>query len=185
MASSPAGVAYVFDRATDTYDDIGVPWFQPIAQGLVDELAVQPGERVLDVGCGRGAALLPLGRAAGPTGHVLGIDLAPRMVERTARDVRGMPHVEVRIADASDPGLLPSSYDVVGCGRRRCSAQQLLRCGHQCWSGPAQRQSPCGPRYSTRCTSSSSSSVAAQARAAGWSSNSPSAMTSPMPFKNR
>jgi len=113
MASSPAGVAGVFGRAADTYDDVGVPWFQPIAQGLVDELAVQPGERVLDVGCGRGAALLPLGRAAGPTGRVLGIDLAPQMVERTARDVRGMPHVEVRIADASDPGLLPSSYDVV------------------------------------------------------------------------
>jgi len=32
MASSPAGVAGVFDRAADTYDDIGVPWFQPIAQ---------------------------------------------------------------------------------------------------------------------------------------------------------
>lgn len=113
MASTPAGIAGVFDRAADTYDAVGVPWFRPIAQGLVDELAVQPGERVLDVGCGRGAALLPLARAAGPDGAVLGIDLSPRMVERTAHDVRDMPQVKVRIADASALDLPPASYDVV------------------------------------------------------------------------
>ncbi len=107
------GIAGVFDRAADTYDDVGVPWFRPIAQGLVDELDVKPGECVLDVGCGRGAALIPLARAAGPTGRVLGIDLAPRMVELTAQDVRDLPQVEVRVADASAPGLQPSSYDVV------------------------------------------------------------------------
>jgi len=111
--SSPAGSAGVFDRVADTYDDVGVPWFQPIAQGLVDELSVRPGERVLDVGCGRGAALVPLARAAGPSGTVLGIDLAPRMVERTAHDVRDLPQVEVRVADATAPGLPPASYDAV------------------------------------------------------------------------
>ena len=36
--SSPAGIAGVFDRAADTYDAVGVPWFGPIAQGLVEEL---------------------------------------------------------------------------------------------------------------------------------------------------
>ncbi|CAA9310725.1 MAG: hypothetical protein AVDCRST_MAG16-123, partial [uncultured Frankineae bacterium] len=39
--TSPPGVAGVFDRAADTYDAIGVPWFGPIAQGLVEELDVQ------------------------------------------------------------------------------------------------------------------------------------------------
>jgi ubiquinone/menaquinone biosynthesis C-methylase UbiE len=111
--ASPAGIAGVFDRAADTYDDVGVPWFQPIAQGLVDELAVQPGERVLDVGCGRGAGLVPLARAAGPTGSVLGIDLAPRMVERAAQAVVGMPQTEVRVGDALEPGLPAESFDVV------------------------------------------------------------------------
>lgn len=111
--ASPEGIAGVFDRAADSYDDIGVPWFGPIAAGLVEELAVRPGERVLDVGCGRGAALVPLARAAGPGGHVLGIDLAPRMVELTARDVRDLPQVEVRVADARLPRLPAASYDVV------------------------------------------------------------------------
>ena len=106
-------VAGVFDRAADTYDDVGVPWFGPIADGLVDELAVQPGERVLDIGCGRGAALRPLAEATGPTGSALGIDLAPRMVERTRDDLGGLPQVEVRVADATAPGLPPGSFDVV------------------------------------------------------------------------
>jgi SAM-dependent methyltransferase len=113
MASTPTGVAAVFDRAAETYDAVGVPWFQPIAAGLVAELAVRPGERVLDIGCGRGAALIPLAAAAGPTGSVLGIDLAPRMVELTARDVRHLPQVTVQVADAASPQLPAASFDVI------------------------------------------------------------------------
>ena len=111
----PPGIAGVFDRAADSYDAVGVPWFAPIAQGLVEELAVRRGERVLDLGCGRGAALLPLARAAGPTGTALGLDLSPRMVELTARDARDLPQVEVRVGDASAPDVPAQAYAVVSC----------------------------------------------------------------------
>jgi ubiquinone/menaquinone biosynthesis C-methylase UbiE len=113
--TSPAGIAGVFDRAAGTYDAVGVPWFGPVAQGLVEELDVQPGERVLDLGCGRGAALLPLARAAGPTGSALGLGLAPRMVALTAQDARDLPQVEVRVGDASAPEVAEQAYDVVSC----------------------------------------------------------------------
>jgi len=112
--TAPQGIAGVFDRAADTYERVGVPWFEPIAADLVDELAVCPGERVLDVGCGRGAVLRPLAHATGPAGRALGIDLSPRMVELTATDLAALPQVEVRVADARDPGLTPGSFDVVG-----------------------------------------------------------------------
>ncbi len=113
MTGPARRIVDVFDRAADTYDDVGVPWFQPIAQGLVEELHVQPGERVLDVGCGRGAALVPLARATGPSGSVLGIDLSPRMIQLTSADVRALPQVQLMVADADSPGLAPGSFDVI------------------------------------------------------------------------
>jgi ubiquinone/menaquinone biosynthesis C-methylase UbiE len=109
----PQGIGGVFDRVADTYDAVGVPWFTPIAAGLVEELAVQPGEHVLDIGCGRGAALRPLALATGSDGRAVGIDIAPRMVELTARDLADLPQVEVLVGDAQSPGFAPASFDVV------------------------------------------------------------------------
>ncbi|WP_157803823.1 class I SAM-dependent methyltransferase [Luteimicrobium subarcticum] len=109
----PDGPAGVFDRVADTYDAVGVPWFGPIAAGLVDELAVRPGERVLDIGCGRGAALRPLALATGAAGRAVGIDLAPRMVELAARDLADLPQVDVRVGDARAPDVPYASFDVV------------------------------------------------------------------------
>lgn len=114
-ATRTAQVVAVFDRVADTYDNVGVPWFTPIGRGLVRELAPRPGERVLDVGCGRGAALFPLAEAVGPTGSVTGIDLAPRMVEATSAEVarRGLAQVDVRLMDAAAPDLPAAGYHLV------------------------------------------------------------------------
>lgn len=106
-------VAALFDRVADTYDAVGVEWFTPIAAGLVRQLAPAPGEHALDVGCGRGAATIPLADGVGRAGKVLGIDFAPRMVEATAADLAHLPQVEVRVADARSPGLPPASFDVL------------------------------------------------------------------------
>ena len=111
--TSPPGLAGVFDRAAATYDTVGVPFFRPIAEGLVDELAPRPGERALDVGCGRGAVLELLARRVGPSGRAVGIDLAPEMVRRTAADLADQAHVEVRVDDAQQPSLTPGSFDLV------------------------------------------------------------------------
>lgn len=59
----------LFDRVADTYDRVGVDLFQPIAARLVEEVAPMVGERAVDIGCGRGAALLPLASAVGPSGR--------------------------------------------------------------------------------------------------------------------
>lgn len=103
--SAPEGIAGVFDRAAATYDAVGVPWFGPIAEGLLAELDAQPGERALDLGCGRGAVTRPLAESVGPTGHVLALDLAPTMVALTAADLAGLPQVDVVVGDASAPAV--------------------------------------------------------------------------------
>ena len=102
-------VAGLFDRTSATYDNVGVDFFKPIARGLVSRLAPQPGEAALDIGCGRGAVLFPLADAVGPTGRVVGIDLAAGMVAATTADVAAAgdayAHVTVRSGDAQVPDL--------------------------------------------------------------------------------
>lgn len=113
-AEMSARVAGLFNRVADTYDAVGVPWFTPIAERLVAECSPRPGERALDLGTGRGAALWPLAAAVGPNGHVTALDLAEQMVAATRRDstARGLGTVTFLVADASHPNLPPASYDL-------------------------------------------------------------------------
>ncbi|CAN5336318.1 hypothetical protein BH11ACT1_BH11ACT1_17090 [soil metagenome] len=113
-AQRSAQVAATFDRVADTYDAVGVPWFTPIAQRLVAEVAPAPGERALDIGTGRGAALWALAGAVGATGHVTGLDLAPAMIDATRREAaeRGLTTVDLVVADAAAPDLPGDSFDL-------------------------------------------------------------------------
>jgi ubiquinone/menaquinone biosynthesis C-methylase UbiE len=106
-------VAAMFDRLAAGYDQTGVPYYAVIARGLVERLHVQPGERVLDVGAGRGAATFPLADAVGEGGRVDAIDVAPGMVEHLAADTAGLPQVHVALGDATDPPSVGAPYDVV------------------------------------------------------------------------
>ena len=76
------------------------------------------GDRVLDVGCGRGAALFPAAEAVGVTGSVAGIDLVAAMVAATAADItrRGVANASVRVGDAESPEFPDRSFDAVLAG---------------------------------------------------------------------
>jgi ubiquinone/menaquinone biosynthesis C-methylase UbiE len=113
MDERVAAVAQQFDGLSGTYDQTGVPYYTLIAGGLVDRLDVQPGERVLDVGAGRGAATFPLADAVGEGGRVDAIDIAPGMVEHLAADTAHLPQVTVTLDDAADPRPPGAPYDVV------------------------------------------------------------------------
>ena len=95
-----------------------------IREEAIAALALQPGETVLDAGCGTGWCLQRLARAVGDGGHVIGFDpspemlavahesrlsaaLAPRvqLIEATAQDVR-LP----RVVDAI---LFSYTHDVI------------------------------------------------------------------------
>jgi ubiquinone/menaquinone biosynthesis C-methylase UbiE len=93
------------------YDQAGVPYFGPIAAGLLEHLDVRPGARVADVGSGRGALTLPLAEAVGPEGHVDAVDQSGEMVRLLTETVADLPQVRVVQADATE--LPQPPYDVV------------------------------------------------------------------------
>jgi len=115
MNEKSEAVAGVFDRAATTYDNVGVEFFSTIGRLLVADADIRSGERVLDVGCGRGAVLFPAAERVAPEGSVTGIDLAPSMVALTARDAhdRGLDQVSVQRIDAQSPTFPDALYDVV------------------------------------------------------------------------
>src|ERR1700754_3794882 len=63
-------------------------------------LAVQPGERVLDVGSGPGYLLASIAEAVGPTGAAHGVDPSPAMNALAAARTGGMPWARIDDGDA-------------------------------------------------------------------------------------
>jgi len=106
----------LFDEAANAYDRVdGIDYFGPIADGLLEQLAPQAGERTLDVGCGSGALLVSLARSVAPNGRATGIDAAPSMVVRAREEAAAQSvKVEVLVGDAQAPDFPPESFDVVG-----------------------------------------------------------------------
>ncbi|MCO6008422.1 methyltransferase domain-containing protein [Actinoallomurus purpureus] len=108
-------VVETFHRAAPSYDRGGVEFFSPMGRRLVELAAPRATERVLDVGCGRGACLFPAAEVVGSSGKAVGIDIAPGMVEHVRREAleRGLGQVEVRLMDAERPEFEEASFDVV------------------------------------------------------------------------
>jgi ubiquinone/menaquinone biosynthesis C-methylase UbiE len=117
-AAQKAYIGRLFDRAAASYDRVGNALFPPAGAALVAAVALCPDDRVLDVGCGRGACLFPAAEAVGPTGSITGIDLAAAMVEATAVDItrRGVANASVRVGDAESPEFPDHSFDAVLAG---------------------------------------------------------------------
>lgn len=108
-------VAEVFDGAASAYDRLDVEFFTPMGRRLVQLAAPAPGERVLDVGCGRGACLFPAADRVGPAGRVVGIDIAPAMVAEAQQEAARLSasNVAVHVMDAENPDLPEGSFDLV------------------------------------------------------------------------
>ncbi|MFK0174690.1 class I SAM-dependent methyltransferase [Streptomyces xanthochromogenes] len=111
MAGDHAHVQEFFAaRAADW--DRKFPDDGPAFAAAVMEVALSPGDAVLDAGCGTGRALAPLREAVGPTGVVVGVDLTPEMLAQAVRAGRDRQAALLR-ADVARLPLASASVDVV------------------------------------------------------------------------
>ena len=68
----------------------------------IESLELQPGDTVLDVGCGTGLSFPLLAEAVGPAGHVIGVDASPQMLAVAQRRTKRLDTgVTLLCADAT------------------------------------------------------------------------------------
>jgi ubiquinone/menaquinone biosynthesis C-methylase UbiE len=110
-------VAEAFAGIAASYGS-GLPFFEVFGRDLIEAAAIVPGERVLDLACGRGACLRPAAEAVGASGFVLGVDLSPAMIELTDKELvrDGIANARVEVGDAEHLNLDGESFDAVTCG---------------------------------------------------------------------
>ncbi|MGN6575149.1 MAG: protein-L-isoaspartate O-methyltransferase family protein [Nocardioides sp.] len=72
---------------------------------LLELLEVEPGDRVLDVGCGSGWTTALLGHLVGPRGTVVGVEIVPELVEFGRANLAAVDLPWARI-EAADPDAL-------------------------------------------------------------------------------
>jgi ubiquinone/menaquinone biosynthesis C-methylase UbiE len=115
LRQAKAKAAVTYDAAADHFDDEPLAFWDRIGGRTVERLALPPGASVLDVGCGTGASALPAAQAVGSGGHVIGVDLSARLLERARAKAaaRGLTNVEFRIGDMMSSGYPDASFDAV------------------------------------------------------------------------
>src|SRR6202165_1997336 len=107
----------IFDRIAPEYDAAGPGCFAYFGRRLVQEVGVEPGQRVLDVASGGGAVWFATAEQVGPTGTVVGIGLAEGMVQATNDEAsrRGLG-APVRVMDAERLDFPEAAFSRVLCG---------------------------------------------------------------------
>jgi ubiquinone/menaquinone biosynthesis C-methylase UbiE len=110
-------VATTYNAAADHFDDDPLAFWERFGRGTVDRLALRRGDAVLDVACGSGASALPAAERVGPTGKVLGVDLADRLLAlgRAKAAAQGLSQVEFRLGDMEQLEFAAESFQTVIC----------------------------------------------------------------------
>jgi len=88
---------------------------EPLGREALRALAPQPGERILDIGCGCGQSTLQLAERVGPGGEVVGIDISRPMLEvaRGRAVAVASDRVEFLEVDAQTGDLGRGRFDAV------------------------------------------------------------------------
>jgi SAM-dependent methyltransferase len=110
-------IAAAYNAAADRYAERAVSHRDYFGRRAVEIAGVHAGEYVLDVCCGAGGSALPAARLVGPTGRVIGADLAEAAIRHARERARaeGLANAEFRVADFDKVYFRPASFDAVIC----------------------------------------------------------------------
>lgn len=109
--------AELFTKVSKGFDQSGPQFFSYFGKVLADIAGINCGFTVLDVGCGRGASLIPAAKLVGNTGKVVGIDIAEGMITELEKDVEklNLKNIELITGDI-EQFEFSDRFDVILCG---------------------------------------------------------------------
>jgi ubiquinone/menaquinone biosynthesis C-methylase UbiE len=109
--------AHTYNAAADRFDAGPLSFWDRFGRRTVERLDLHAGARVLDVCCGSGASALPAAERVGPSGEVLGLDLADRLLElaRAKAGQRRLTNARFAIADLETLAPDLGDFDAVVC----------------------------------------------------------------------
>jgi len=86
---------------------------EPVSDVLFEHARLAPGERVLDVGCGRGVTTRRAATEVDPGGSVTGVDVAENLIAEARKiPAEGVP-ISWQVGDAQRQELAPDHHDAV------------------------------------------------------------------------
>jgi SAM-dependent methyltransferase len=90
------------------------PIVVPFGDAALKAAAPQPGERVIDIGCGCGDTTIEIAQRVGEKGAVLGVDVSKPMLDvaRSRAALANHAHLDFREGDASE-ARLPANTDLL------------------------------------------------------------------------
>jgi ubiquinone/menaquinone biosynthesis C-methylase UbiE len=82
---------------------------------MLEQLEVQPGMTVCDMGCGDGYYTMELAKRVGPTGKVIAVDIQPEMLQELSRrcERNNLKNVEMILGLPHDPKLPTAKIDLI------------------------------------------------------------------------
>ena len=112
-----ARAASTYNAAADFYDDPANSFWERFGRRTIERLQLNSGAVVLDVCCGSGGSALPAAEVVGPSGSVLGVDLADRLLDkaRAKAKARRLLNVQFRVGDLLNLSAQDDQFDAVVC----------------------------------------------------------------------
>lgn len=134
--NAQACAVFTYNAAADFFDASPLSFWDYFGRRTIELAALPSGSQVLDVCCGTGASALPAAEAVGPTGRVIGVDLATGLLElaRAKAAQRRLSNIEFEIGDMLSMRFASASFDAVVCVFGIFFVPDMGRAASELWS---------------------------------------------------